>query len=369
MRRRGYANSELRTRNSELSVRGRGAISNRDGRYESRTHEAVDDGWGPADLEPPALRTCVTVDAARSIITRNQSPDVPFEQSINPYRGCEHGCIYCFARPTHAYLGLSPGLDFESRLFAKPDAARLLEAELRRPGYRCRVIAMGTNTDPYQPIERERRITRQILEVLRAFRHPVAIVTKSALIERDIDVLAPMAEQGLAEVCISVTTLDRTLARRLEPRAAAPERRLATLRALSTAGIPTSVMVAPVIPALNDSEIEAILGACAEAGVQGADYVLLRLPREVKGLFEEWLECHEPHKARRVMSLVREARGGKEYDARFGERMRGDGAYADMIARRFRLACRRLGLDRPRCDLATSRFRVPPTAGDQLSLF
>ncbi|MEW6613151.1 MAG: PA0069 family radical SAM protein [Pseudomonadota bacterium] len=354
---------------ADRKPKGRGAGSNPDGRYESRTRAALDDGWGSLDAEAPPLRTTVAMDAARTVITYNRSPDIPFDRSINPYRGCEHGCVYCFARPTHAYLGLSPGLDFESRLFAKPDAAALLAGELRRPGYRCQPIAMGTNTDPYQPVEQRWRITRQLLELLAACRHPVSIVTKSALIERDLDLLAPMAADGLAEVFISVTTLDRALARRLEPRAAAPQRRLDTLRALSAAGIPTGVLVAPVIPALTDAELEAILQACAEAGARSAAYVLLRLPLEVKALFREWLQMHAPLKAGHVMQLLREARGGRDNDPRFGERMRGNGAYADMLRQRFRLACRRLGLNRTAIELDTGQFRPPPRDDGQMELF
>ena len=259
----------------------------------------------------PRLATTVTKDASRAVIARNQSPDIPFEQSINPYRGCEHGCVYCFARPTHAWLGLSPGLDFESRLFMKPDAAQVLERELRSPKYVCRTIAMGTNTDPYQPLERRERITRQILEVLSDFNHPVSIVTKSALVTRDIDILSDMAARGLASVFVSVTTLDRTLARRMEPRAATPERRLETLAALAAAGIPTGVMAAPMIPALNDMEMERILARAADAGAAAAGYILLRLPLEIKALFAEWLETHYPDRAARVTRIVRESRGGK----------------------------------------------------------
>ena len=300
----------------------------------------------------------------------NTSPDVPFDRSINPYRGCEHGCIYCFARPTHAYLGLSPGLDFESRLFYKPDAARLLAEELRQPRYRCAVLAMGTNTDPYQPTERDRHITRDILEVLAAFNHPVGIVTKSALVLRDVDILAPMAAKGLVQVCVSVTTLDRGLARRMEPRAATPARRLETISGLSAAGIPTAVMAAPVIPALSDLELEAILAAGREAGARSASYIVLRLPREIGDLFTEWLDTHAPLKAHRVMSILRSMHGGKAYDAAFGRRMKGSGPYAEQIARRFGLACERLGLDDgARFQLDASRFRPPPRAGDQLSLF
>ena len=352
-----------------IKLKGRGALSNPPARYESCAHAGIDDGWSPGDPEPPALRTTVTVDAARSVITRNQSPDVPFDQSINPYRGCEHGCVYCFARPTHAYLGLSPGLDFESRLFAKPDAAERLREELRKPGYVCRPIALGTNTDPYQPVEREWRVTRQIIEVLAECRHPLSIVTKSALVERDVDLLAPMAAAGLVEVFVSVTTLDHGLARRLEPRATAPRRRVETLRALNRAGVPAGVLFAPVIPALNDAEMEAVLEACAEAGARWAGYVLLRLPLEVKDLFQEWLRTHAPLKAAHVMSLLRAARGGKEYDPRFGARMIGTGVYADALRRRFELVCRRLGLNKSRHRLDTSRFRPPARGGDQMSLW
>ncbi len=348
--------------------RGRGTISNRSGRFEPEQRLRMDDGWGALDAAPPPLRTSVTLDTTRSIITRNKSPDVAFDRSINPYRGCEHGCVYCFARPSHAFLGLSPGLDFESRLFAKPDAARLLEQELRAPGYRCGVIAIGTNTDPYQPIEREYKIMRQVLEVLAAFEHPVSIVTKSALVLRDIDILAPMAEHGLATVALSVTTLDRKLARAMEPRAATPERRLAAIAGLAAAGIPTSVMTAPMIPGLNDWELERLLDAAAAAGAKEAGYVLLRLPLEIVDLFQEWLREAVPNRARRVMSLIQQTRGGASYDATFGSRMVGSGPIAELIRQRFRLAIRRLGLNQRRLALDTSRFRPPPRAGDQLAL-
>jgi DNA repair photolyase len=348
--------------------KGRGAVTNRDGRFERYAHEAVDDGW-TREEELPALRTTVTVDATRTIIARNQSPDVPFDRSINPYRGCEHGCIYCFARPTHAFLGLSPGLDFETRLLHKPDAAKLLETELRNPRYRCAVIAMGTNTDPYQPVERHYATTRSILEVLSAFNHPVGIVTKSALVARDLDILAPMAARNLAHVFVSVTTLDRALARRMEPRAATPQRRLETVRALADAGVRTGVMVAPIIPGLTDPEMEAILEAAAAAGATHAGYVLLRLPLEIKDLFEEWLAAHEPLKAKRVLNLLRGMRGGKLYTSEFGERMRGAGAYADLIEDRFARATARLGFNRSRFRLDTTQFSPPQRAGDQLDLF
>ena len=350
-------------------TKGRGAVSNATGRYEAARAVAVDDGWQPDDDLPPR-RTTVTIDAARSIIARNNSPDIPFDQSINPYRGCEHGCVYCYARPTHAYGGLSPGLDFETKLFAKKDAARLLEAELRRPGYRCRTIVLGANTDPYQPIERTYRISRQILEVLAAYEHPVSIITKSALVVRDLDILTPMAERGLAEVRVSVTTLDGGLARKMEPRAAAPHRRLETIRRLSAAGVPTGVMAAPIIPFLNDAELERILEAAAAAGAEAAGYVLLRLPLEIKDLFAEWLATHVPGKAKHVLNQIRDSRGGRLNSAEFGSRMRGSGPQADLLAKRFRLACRRYGLnvpDRSGFSLDTRHFRPPPKAGDQLS--
>ncbi|MCC7271976.1 MAG: PA0069 family radical SAM protein [Alphaproteobacteria bacterium] len=353
---------------ADRARKGRGAVSNATGRFEPQARVATDDGWGSADADPPPLRTTVGIDAARRIITTNDSPDVPFDQSINPYRGCEHGCVYCFARPTHAYLGLSPGLDFESKLFAKPDAARLLEKELRHKSYRCRIIAMGTNTDPYQPVERQMQVTRQILQVLAAYGHPVTIVTKSALILRDLDILAPMAARGLAAAAVSVTTLDRDLARRMEPRAATPERRLETIRGLAAAGIPTAVMAAPMIPALNDWELERILEAAAGAGATTAGYVVLRLPLEIKGLFEEWLAAHAPGKAAHVMANVHDMRGGKAYDSRWGKRMKGTGPHAELLAQRFAVAQRRLGLTRRDWQLDTSQFRPPPAPGDQLSL-
>ncbi len=349
--------------------RGRGALSNRDGRFEPYAHAAGDDGWGGPEEALPPLKITVSADTTRTIIARNDSPDIPFTQSINPYRGCEHGCIYCYARPSHAYLGLSPGLDFETRLVAKPAAARLLEQELRRPGYAVSPIALGSNTDPYQPIERKLRITRQILEVLAAHEHPFTIVTKSALVERDLDLLAPMAEKNLCAVFVSVTTLDGDLARRLEPRAAAPTRRLRAIRALAGAGIPTGAMFAPAIPALNDHEMEAVLEAAADAGARHAGWTLLRLPHEIKDLFKEWLAVHAPGRAAHVVSLIRQSRGGRENDPRFGHRFRGEGEYAGLLARRFRLACRRLGLNREQLALDTERFRLPVRVGDQLDLF
>jgi DNA repair photolyase len=349
-------------------LKGRGARSNESSRYDSERRVGFDDGWDMEDEAPPPIRTEVIRDTTRTIIARNTSPDISFNQSINPYRGCEHGCIYCFARPSHAYLGLSPGLDFESKLLVKPDAAKLLEAELKKPSYQPQVIAMGTNTDPYQPIEREWRVTRSILQVLAEFKHPVGIVTKSALITRDIDILAPMAAEGLAKVAVSITTLDRKLARIMEPRAATPERRLETLRALSSAGIPTTVMTAPIIPALNDDEMETILARAAEAGAMQAGYTLLRLPLEIKDLFREWLETQVPDRAKHVMSLVRSMRNGKDYDSNWGTRMTGTGPYASMIAQRFAVATRRLGLNKKYVPLDTSKFRRPPQTGDQLAL-
>jgi DNA repair photolyase len=354
-----------------LPRKGRGAVGNETGRFELEVRVPTDDGWGSADAEPLPLDTTYTRDNARSILARNDSPDIPFDRSINPYRGCEHGCIYCFARPTHAYLGLSPGLDFESRIFVKEDAAELLKAELSRPSYRCDVIALGANTDPYQPIERKLCITRSILDVLRDFRHPVAVVTKSALVARDIDILAEMARDQLATVAVSVTTLDRTLARTMEPRAATPERRLETIAALTAAGIPVSVMTAPMIPALNDMELERILEAAAERGATGAGYVLLRVPLEIKGLFEDWLETHVPNKAKHVISLLKETHGGKPYVSQWGTRMTGLGPYAEMLRIRFERACRRLKLNQRRAAwrLDATQFRRPAKLGDQLSLF
>ncbi|HWN66273.1 MAG TPA: PA0069 family radical SAM protein, partial [Haliangium sp.] len=321
---------------------------------------AFDDGWGSLDEPVPALETQVTVEKTRNILTRNDSPDIPFDRSINPYKGCEHGCVYCFARPTHAYLGLSPGLDFESKLVAKPDAAASLRAELARPSYRCEVIALGANTDPYQPIERQWRIARAVLEVLREARHPVSIVTKSSLVLRDIDILSEMASRNLASVFLSITTLDRALARRMEPRAATPERRLDAVRELSAAGVPVGVLVSPVIPALNDVDMERVLTAAAEAGARAAHYILVRLPLEIKDLFSEWLDTHYPDRAERVRNLIRDTRGGKLYDSRFGTRMRGEGAFAELIARRFQVAAHRLGLDRGMSPLDCSQFQRPP---------
>jgi len=352
--------------------KGRGAVTNATGRFEPRTAEAVDDGWDLDDSDLPKLRTTVTIERPKTIITRNTSPDVPFDRSINPYRGCEHGCVYCFARPTHAFHGLSPGLDFESKLFAKPDAAALLDAALRKPNYKPAPIAIGTNTDPYQPIEREHRIMRSVLEVLDAFNHPVSIVTKSAMVSRDLDILGPMAARGLASVGLSVTTLDRDLARRMEPRAATPGRRLATIRALSEAGVHTFCLAAPMIPGLNDHELEAIIEAAVEAGARGAGYVLLRLPLEIKDLFTEWLDQHEPGRKSKVLNMMRETRGGALYVTDWGTRQRGTGQYADLLEARMKGIKKRLGLveaERPaESPLRTDLFQPPPQAGDQLKL-
>ena len=352
----------------ERTIRkGRGATINPTGRYEGHLRTAFNDGWIEEEELPP-LATSLTVDSTRTIIARNDSPDIGFDRSINPYRGCEHGCIYCFARPTHAYLGLSPGLDFESRLFYKPEAARLLEKELRARNYQPQPIAIGTNTDPYQPVEREQELMRRILEVLQRFNHPVTIVTKSALVTRDIDILAPMAALGLARVAVSVTTLDPELARTLEPRASTPKRRLQALRELSDAGIPTTVMAAPMIPALNDHEMEHILEAAAQAGARHAGKTVIRLPLEVKPLFEDWLQTHAPGRAAHVMSLIRQCHGGQAYRADWGTRMTGDGPYADMLRLRFVRAVKRLGLNADRDRLRTDLFAPPPAIGDQMSL-
>lgn len=352
-------------------TRGRGAVSNATGRFEPTSAVAIDDGWDLGADDLATLRTHVTDETPRRIISTNTSPDIPFEKSINPYRGCEHGCVYCYARPSHAYMGLSPGLDFESRLFAKPSAALLLEKELRKPGYKPSLIMLGANTDPYQPLEKRRQITRSILRVLSDFNHPAVIITKSHLVTRDIDILAPMAERGLVSVAVSITTLDRGLANKMEPRAATPMRRLDAVRQLSEAGIPTAVMAAPMIPALNDFELEAILTAAREAGAGSAGYILLRLPHEIKDLFAEWLVAHAPLKAEHVLSVLGNMRGGRLYDPAFGRRMRGQGPFADLLEHRFHLAALRLGLSthvavegRLRSDL----FRPPPRAGDQLSL-
>jgi DNA repair photolyase len=348
--------------------RGRGAQSNASGRYEPTARVAFDDGWQSLEDLPP-FKTTISIDTSRKVIAHNDSPDVGFDRSINPYRGCEHGCIYCFARPTHAYLGLSPGLDFESKLTIKPDAPALLEKELAAPGYEPRVIAIGTNTDPYQPIEREHRIMRGILEVLEKAGHPVGIVTKSALVVRDIDILSRMAERNLVKVGISVTTLDAKLARSMEPRASTPTKRLEALQKLTAAGVPTKVMMGPVIPALNDSEMERILDSAAHLGVKEASYIVLRLPLEVRDLFREWLIANYPDRYRHVFTLIRDMRGGKDYDSQWGTRMTGTGPLAWMIGRRFDIACDKLGLNKKRVKLSTDHFVRPNRDGNQLTLF
>ncbi|MEK7245942.1 MAG: PA0069 family radical SAM protein [Pseudomonadota bacterium] len=362
----------------DLPRKGRGAVSNPTGRYEPATRHAIHDGWDLAWVTPsgvqghdaPPLRTTVTEEVPRTAIAYNDSPDIPFDRSLNPYRGCEHGCVYCYARPSHARYGLSPGLDFETRLFAKRGLAEVLTRDLAKPGYVVRPITLGGNTDPYQPIERERRDTRHVLEVLERCEHPVVVITKSALVLRDLDILSAMAAKNLCAVAVSVTTLDRELARRMEPRAATPRRRIETLAALSAAGVPATVMAAPMIPFLNDWELERILETSAGAGASEAGYVLLRLPLELKDLFREWLEAHVPGKARHVLNQLRESRDGQLYVSEFGERMRGSGTYADLLADRFRLACRRFGLNR-RDDrsLDCTRFRPPVPPGGQFSLF
>jgi len=327
--------------------KGRGAVSNVQGRYEVNGRESFDDGWEHEEECPKAWRTHVTEETAKSILTRNQSPDIPFGVSLNPYRGCEHGCIYCFARPSHSYLGLSPGLDFESKLYAKVNAPELLRSELSRPGYTVEPIALGVNTDAYQPCEREYRLTRRVLEVLKECDHPVGLITKSSLIERDIDILAPMAERHLAAASITITTLDPKIARTLEPRAAAPARRLRAIRTLTEAGIPVGVSIAPIIPFVTEPEIEKVMEAARDAGAIMANYVVLRLPWEVNPLFQQWLEAHFPDRAQRVMNRVREMRGGKDYDASFGTRMHGEGIWADLIRQRVEKARDRLGLGGP----------------------
>jgi DNA repair photolyase len=349
--------------------RGRGARSNRTGRFEALQHEAFDDGWELEDEAPGQLPTTVQPMKSRTIIARNTSPDVGFDRSINPYRGCSHGCIYCYARPAHAYLGLSPGLDFESKLFFKPEAGRLLDQELSRKGYKPAVIHIGGDTDPYQPDEKRLGVTRQIITTLQRFRHPFSIITKSALIQRDLDILGEMGRAGLARAAVSITSLDRRLARSMEPRASTPERRLEALRRLAEAGVPTVVMFAPSIPSLNDHEMEQVLERAAQAGAVGAGYVALRLPLEIKELFEEWLATDHPDRAGRVMSLVRQMRGGAAYQSEFGKRMTGEGPIAEAMRQRFALAKKRFGLDKPIPPLDVSQFRRPDAAGDQLQLF
>jgi DNA repair photolyase len=355
-----------------LPLKGRGATSNRASRFDDWDRQIdaayVDEALMEQDLVS-APRTSVTEQMGRSIISRNESPDIPFDQSINPFQGCEHGCIYCYARPSHAYLGLSPGLDFETKLYAKKNAADLLAKELSRPGYAPSLIALGANTDPYQPIERRYEITRSILRVLSDFSHPVGITTKSALVERDIDILTPMADKGLVRVFVSVATLDSEIARRMEPRAAAPARRIQTVRRLVESGIPVGVLVAPIVPALTDHDVESVLEAASSAGADSAGYVLLRLPLEVRDLFVEWLEANYPLRAKHVMSLIQQARQGKDNDSAFGSRMRGTGPLAELLKRRFAIACRRLKLNARDLALDTSRFAVPASINNQLTLF
>ncbi len=348
--------------------KGRGATLQIEGRFESVVRERVDDGWGTADEELPPFKTTVTTEKAKSVLQRQDSPDLAFEYSMNVYRGCEHGCIYCYARPSHGYLNLSPGLDFETKLFAKPDAAALLRAELSKPSYRCSPIALGVNTDSYQPIERDLKIVRDVLEVLAECRHPVSIITKSALIERDLDLLTQLARDNLVQVFITVTTLDAEVARKLEPRAASPRRRLQAMRTLNEAGVPCGVFVAPVIPFLTDAELEGVLQAAQEHGARAAAYSLLRLPYELKDLFKDWLFTHYPLKANHVMSRLREMRAGKENDANFGSRFHGTGLFAQLLAQRFQLACERLGFDWPQVALDTTQF-IRPGPGGQQSLF
>ncbi|AYG95745.1 PA0069 family radical SAM protein [Brevundimonas naejangsanensis] len=351
------------------AMSGRGARSNASGRYEADRREAYDDGWTDQDEAAAPLRTTLSPERACTIIARNTSPDVGFDRSINPYKGCEHGCIYCYARPSHAWMGLSPGLDFESRIFFKPDAARLLEQELSKPRYVCRRIHVGGNTDPYQPVERETKSTRSILEVMQRFRQPFSIITKSVLIARDTDILGDMGRRGLASAFVSITTLDRKLARAMEPRASTPAKRLEAISRLAEAGCPVGVGFAPVIPGLNDHELEAVLEAAQQAGATSAMYVTLRLPLEIKDLFREWLADARPDRAARVMSLVRQARGGKDYDPDWAQRMKGTGPVAELIATRFKAAVKRYGLDGPRHALDESQFRVPADARPQLDLF
>ncbi|WP_170752916.1 PA0069 family radical SAM protein [Ruegeria lacuscaerulensis] len=353
---------------TDAQIRGRGVATNVAGRFEAFTTERCADGW-PEDDDLPPLRTELRDEVARSIITYNRSPDLPFDRSINPYRGCEHGCVYCFARPSHAYLGLSPGLDFETRLIARPNAAEVLRRELSSKSYKVATVALGTNTDPYQPVEKTRSVTRDCLQVLSDFQHPVGIVTKGALIERDLDILAPMAAKGLVRVGISLTTLDAGLSRRMEPRAPSPRRRLAIIRRLTEAGIPVRVMTSPLIPGLTDHELEQLLEAGRDAGADAASWIMLRLPREVSELWQRWLADLEPARAEKVMSKLREMHGGRDYDPRWGHRMRGEGEYAALIAKRFTVAVKRLGLATRTPALRLDLFTRPPQAGDQLALF
>ena len=351
------------------TAKGRGARSNVSGRYEPDQHQSFDDGWTQDDAEAAPLRTTRTPEHARTIIARNDSPDIGFDRSINPYKGCEHGCIYCYARPSHAWMGLSPGLDFESRIFFKPQAASLLEQAFLAPRYRCKRIHIGGNTDPYQPVERDLKSTRSILEVMQRFNHPFSIITKSVLIARDADILGPMGKAGLASAFVSITTLDRGLARAMEPRASTPAKRLEAISRLADAGCPVGIGFAPVIPGLNDHELEAILEAAAKAGATRAMYVTLRLPLEIKDLFREWLADARPDRAARVMSLIRQTRGGKDYDADWSQRMKGTGPVAELIGTRFKAAVKRYGLDTPHRLLDETQFRVPADARPQMDLF
>ncbi|MEQ9314506.1 MAG: PA0069 family radical SAM protein [Henriciella sp.] len=360
--------ADVRAVAERFEQRGRGAISNQTGRFEKETRDAFDDGWGTMEDPAGKLETTLTRELAKTIITYNRSPDIHFDRTINPYRGCEHGCVYCFARPTHAFHGLSAGLDFESKLFFKPEGPNLLIRELSRPSYVPRPIALGMNTDAYQPVERQLKLTRRFLEILSAHNHPVTLLTKSALIQRDIDLIAPMAEKGLARVGVSITTLDPKLSRKMEPRAAAPYRRLQTVRALADAGIPVIVMNAPIIPALNESELEAVLEAAADNGAISAGYVLLRLPFELKDIFHEWLAEHYPDRAAKVINLLRDMRGGQDYDSNWFERGKGRGMQARMIAQRFQRAARRLKLDTPRSRLRTDLFCPPEGPNGQMKL-
>ncbi len=349
-------------------LKGRGALGNPDNRFDENRREYVDDGWGNLEQPQAPLQTTLTVDSARSVISYNQSPDVPFDRSINPYRGCEHGCIYCFARPTHAYLGLSPGIDFETQLYYKPDAAQLLRKELGKRNYQCQPIALGINTDAYQPSERQLGITRQILEVLAEHQHPLNIVTKSSLVERDLDLLAPMAEKNLVSVAISITTLDTQLSRHLEPRAASPQRRLQTIQTLSEVGIPTAAFVAPIIPVLTDHELETIITQAHQAGAVEAMYIMLRLPHELKELVYTWLKHHHPHKAEHIMNRIRDLRGGKENDTQYGKRMTGTGIFADLIRQRYQRCVRKLNFE-GLPPLTNEHFVAPKPIKPQMELF
>ncbi|KGI79159.1 PA0069 family radical SAM protein [Oleiagrimonas soli] len=354
------------------AIKGRGAASNPEGRFETVRHSHEDDGWQSAllDADAPRPRTQVTPERARSVITRNDSPDIHFTQAMNPYRGCEHGCVYCFARPSHSYLNLSPGLDFETRIRAKENLAEVLRRELSRPGYEVSPINIGSNTDPYQPVEKNLRLTRAALEVLAECRHPCTIVTKNAMVERDLDLLAPMAAQRLVQVFVSVNSLDNCLAAKLEPRASAPHRRLRAIGALADAGVPVGVLVAPIIPALNDKDMEKVLERAAAEGARCAGYTTVRLPWELKTLFREWLALHAPQRAEHVMSLIQQMHGGRDYDSDFRTRMRGKGVFADLLRRRFEVACRRYGFARARdLQLDTDRFRPPRPPSPQGELF